>query len=220
MTHKILNRNPKGVILEAFRLLDDDETGNISFTNLKLISDLDVDSSGTVGFEEFFKMMTHQILDRGPTDEVLKAFCLLDDDETGKISLKNLKLISDLDDEGSGTSGFEDFFKMITRRILNRDPVDEIQKAFRLLDDHVTRNTSFKNLKLISDVNDEGSGTFGSELFFKMITYKILNRDPKHEILNCIVNDLSGQACVHCRTAATAAPTCGASQVKGPACCS
>ena len=116
MTHKILNRDPEDVILKAFRLLDDDETGKFPFKNLKLISDIDVGGSGTVGFEEFFKMMTHQILDRGPTDEVLKAFCLLDDDETGKISLKNLKLISDLDDEGSGTLGLEEFFKLITHR--------------------------------------------------------------------------------------------------------
>ena len=60
ITHKILNRDPKDVILKAFRLLDDDETGKISFKNLKLISDVDVDGSGTVGFEEFFNMLLHQ----------------------------------------------------------------------------------------------------------------------------------------------------------------
>ena len=47
-----------------------------------------------------FKMITHKILDRDPQDEIRKAFRPLDDDETGKISTKNLKLISD-DDDGS-----------------------------------------------------------------------------------------------------------------------
>ena len=33
-------------------------------------------------------MMTHKILNRDPKDEILKAFRLFDDDETGRISFK------------------------------------------------------------------------------------------------------------------------------------
>ena len=40
----------------------------------------------------------------------------MDDYETGKISFENLKLISDLDDEGSGTFGLDEFFELITHR--------------------------------------------------------------------------------------------------------
>ena len=57
----------------------------------KMISDVDDDGSGTIEYEEFLKMMTHKILNRDPKDEILKAFRLFDDDETGKISFKNLK---------------------------------------------------------------------------------------------------------------------------------
>ena len=108
-----------------------------------------------------FKMITHKILNRDPEDEILKAFRLLDDDDTGKISFKNLKLISDVDDDGSTTTGLEVSFKRFTHKILNRDPKDEIPKAFRLLGDDETGKISFKNLKLFSDVHDDGSSTTG-----------------------------------------------------------
>ena len=132
------NRDPTDEILKAFRFLDDDQAGKISFKNLKLISDADDVGSGTIGFEEFFKMMTHKIMNRDPKGVILKACCLLDDDETGKISFKNLKLISDVHVDGSGNFGFQEFFKMMTHQILNRDPTDEILKAFHLLDDDET----------------------------------------------------------------------------------
>merc|ERR1712008_273135 len=54
----------------------------------------DDDGSGTIGYEEFLKMMTHKILNRDPKDEILKAFRLFDDDETGKISFNNLKRVA------------------------------------------------------------------------------------------------------------------------------
>merc|ERR1712086_331903 len=60
----------------------------------KMISDVDDDGSGTIGFEEFLKMMTHKILNRDPKDEILKAFRLFDDDETGAITLKNLQRVA------------------------------------------------------------------------------------------------------------------------------
>jgi Ca2+-binding EF-hand superfamily protein len=59
-----------------------------------MISDVDDDGSGTIGYPEFLKMMTHKILNRDPKDEILKAFRLFDDDETGKISFKNLKRVA------------------------------------------------------------------------------------------------------------------------------
>merc|ERR1719316_2157691 len=56
------------------------------------------------------------------------------------------KMISDVDDDGSGTIEYEEFLKMMTHKILNRDPKDEILQAFRLFDVDETGKLSF-NLK-------------------------------------------------------------------------
>ena len=66
--------------------------------------------------EVSLKMFTHEILNRDPKNEILKAFCLWDNNETGKISFMYSKLSSNLDDVGSGTFGLEEFFKLITHR--------------------------------------------------------------------------------------------------------
>lgn len=74
MTHKTLNRDPKDGILKAFRLVDDDETGKISFKNLnrvakelgermideelqEMIDEADRDGDGEVNKEEFLRSM-------------------------------------------------------------------------------------------------------------------------------------------------------------------
>jgi centrin-1 len=60
----------------------------------KMISDIDRDGSGTIDFPEFLEMMSSKMAERDPREEIMKAFRLFDDDETGKISLKNLKRVS------------------------------------------------------------------------------------------------------------------------------
>jgi len=94
--------------------------------------EIDDDGSGTIGYEEFLKMMTHKILNRDPKDEILKAFRLFDDDETGKISFKNLKrvakelgermtdeelqeMIDEADRDGDGEVNEEEFLRIMKK---------------------------------------------------------------------------------------------------------
>merc|ERR1712216_947294 len=60
----------------------------------KMIADIDKDGSGTIDFDEFLQMMTAKMSEKDSREEILKAFRLFDDDETGKISLKNLKRVA------------------------------------------------------------------------------------------------------------------------------
>ncbi len=49
----------------------------------KMIADIDTDGSGTIDFNEFLEMMTAKMSERDPMEEIIKAFRLFDDDETG-----------------------------------------------------------------------------------------------------------------------------------------
>merc|ERR1739848_250560 len=60
----------------------------------KMISDVDDDGSGEIGYPEFLTMMTHKILNKDPKDDLLKAFRLFDDDQTGTVSFKNIKRVA------------------------------------------------------------------------------------------------------------------------------
>lgn len=50
--------------------------------------------TGTLSFEEFLTLMTTKMAEKDTKEEIMKAFRLFDDDETGKISFKNLKRVA------------------------------------------------------------------------------------------------------------------------------
>lgn len=106
-----LTDEQKQEIHEAFDLFDTDGSGTIDAKELKvamralgfepskdeikrLISEVDRDGSGTVNYNEFLVMMTTKMSERDSREEMIKAFRLFDDDETGKISFRNLKRVA------------------------------------------------------------------------------------------------------------------------------
>merc|ERR1712054_388749 len=144
---------PKGLtddqiqeIREAFDLFDTDGSGTIDAKELKvamralgldakkdeirrMINDIDKDGSGTIDFNEFLNMMTARMGDRDSREEIIKVFRLFDDDETQRVSLKNLKrvaqelgenmtdeelqeMIDEADRDGDGEVNEEELFRV------------------------------------------------------------------------------------------------------------
>jgi len=137
-------------IKEAFQLFDTDSSGAIDYKELKaamkalgvavkkeemkkMITDVDADGSGSVEFPEFLQMMTAKMGDNDTRAEIDKVFKLYDVDETGKISLANLKRVAkelgeNLTDEelqgmldhadrsSCGEVNAEDFYRMMKKR--------------------------------------------------------------------------------------------------------
>mmetsp|Transcript_34668 Transcript_34668/g.75674 ORF Transcript_34668/g.75674 Transcript_34668/m.75674 type:complete len:171 (+) Transcript_34668:39-551(+) len=98
-------------IREAFNLFDTDGSGTIDPKELKaamqslgfeaknqtiyqMIADIDKDGDGSIDFEEFLDMMTAKMSDKDTREDIQKVFNLFDDDQTGKISLRNLKRVA------------------------------------------------------------------------------------------------------------------------------
>ena len=104
-----LSEDKKIEIKEAFDLFDTNKTGKIDYHELrvamralgfetkkqeiqKIRQEYDREDTGGIAYDDFEEIMTQKILQRDPDEEIYKAFQLFDDDQTGKISLKNLKL--------------------------------------------------------------------------------------------------------------------------------
>ena len=98
----------------------------------KMIADVDKDGSGVIDYPEFLDMMTQKMAERDPRKEMLKAFRLFDDDETGKISFRNLKrvakelgenmtddeiteMIEEADRDGDGEISEEEFMRIMRK---------------------------------------------------------------------------------------------------------
>ena len=54
------------------------------------------------------------------------------------------KIVREYDREESGRIGFSDFMEIITERTLQRDPDEEIRKAFKLFDEDDTGHITMK----------------------------------------------------------------------------
>ena len=106
-----ITEEQKQEIKEAFDLFDTDKTGTIDYHELKvamralgfdvkkqevlgLMREYDRDGSGQIEFPDFLEIMTQKIQDRDPVEEILKAFKLFDEDNTGRISLRNLRRVA------------------------------------------------------------------------------------------------------------------------------
>nr|ACQ58511.1 Centrin-3 [Anoplopoma fimbria] len=97
-----------------------------------------------------------------------------------------LKILKDYDREGNGKISFEDFNEVVTDRILERDPKEEIMKAFKLFDDEsgkinlrnlrrvareLGENVSDEELRsMIDEFDHDGDGEINQEEFLSIMT--------------------------------------------------
>jgi len=99
--------------------------------------------------------------------EIKEAFELFDTDKDGAVDYHELKvamralgfdlkkpevlkILRDHDKHGHGLMEFEDFAKIMSERILSRDPMEEIRRAFQLFDDDGTGKITLRNLRRVA----------------------------------------------------------------------
>merc|ERR1711935_1245590 len=108
-------------VREAFGLFDADASGEIDVRELKaamrslgfevkneelkkMVPDIDGDGNGTIDFAEFLAMMTGKMGEKDSREDIEKVFKLFDDDNTYRISFRNLARVAEelgenIDDE-------------------------------------------------------------------------------------------------------------------------
>jgi centrin-1 len=60
----------------------------------KMIQQVDPTNSGRLDFDEFLSLMVVKMSTKDSKEEIMKAFKLFDNDQTGKISFNNLKRVA------------------------------------------------------------------------------------------------------------------------------
>ena len=97
-----------------------------------MIAEVDKEGKGVIEYVDFIDLMSVKIAERDPREEILKAFKLFDDDETGKISMRNLRrvarelgevmtdeelqeMIDEADRDGDGEINEEEFIRIMRR---------------------------------------------------------------------------------------------------------
>ena len=135
--------------------------------------------------------------------EIKEAFDLFDTEGRNEIDAKELKvamralgfepkkeevrkILQDIDKNGEGVIRFEDFAEIMTVKMLERDPVEEMKKAFMLICEEGHDKITLKSLKktaeelgenmtkeelqeMLEEADRDGDGEIGEEDFIKIM---------------------------------------------------
>jgi len=106
-----LTEEQKADVKEAFSLFDTQAGGTIDTKDLKvamralgfeprkeeikkMVAEVDKDGSGKLSLDNFMVIMANKMSEKDTKEEILKAFKLFDDDETGNITFGNLRRVA------------------------------------------------------------------------------------------------------------------------------
>merc|ERR1711966_222637 len=95
--------------------------------------DVDTDGSGCIEFAEFLQMMTGKMGEKDTREDIEKVFKLFDDDNTNKISFRNLArvaeelgenidddelqdMINQADRDGDGEINLDEFYRIMKKK--------------------------------------------------------------------------------------------------------
>merc|ERR1719398_346472 len=152
-----LDDEQKEELREAFNLFDTEHSGTIDARELKaalralgfevkkedvrrMLSDVGKDPTQPIDFNDFQEMMRGRMPDKNSRAEIDKVFALFDEDETGKISFRNLKriaqelgesltdeelneMIEEADRDGDGLINPDEFYRVMRKR--GGNPLDD-----------------------------------------------------------------------------------------------
>merc|ERR1711904_564580 len=99
----------------------------------KMVADIDNDGNGTIEFTEFLQMMAGKMGGKDSREDIEKVFKLFDDDNTNKISFRNLARVAEelgenIDDEelqdminqadrdGDGEINIDEFYRIMKKK--------------------------------------------------------------------------------------------------------
>merc|ERR1712227_238763 len=74
------------------------------------------------------------------------------------------KMIGEVDDDGGGEVGYEEFLKMMTNKILNKDPKDDMIKAMRLFEPDLDNTGGVTLTSVIRVSKETGQSLSESEI--------------------------------------------------------
>ena len=143
---------------EAFNLFDTTHSGEIDSREFKaalkalgyevkkddviaMFNEVSKEITAKISYDDFLKIMTPRIKDRSSREEIMKIFKLFDEDNTNKISLKNLKkvaqeigenisddelkeMMQEADKDKDGFIGAEDFYRVMRKKYI--DPLEDL----------------------------------------------------------------------------------------------
>merc|ERR1719516_103413 len=100
-----------------------------------MVTEVDKDNTGKLSLDSFMLMMANKMAEKDTKEEILKAFKLFDDDDTGSITFANLnrvakelgenltveelqEMIDEADRTGNGEVNQDDFLRIMRKTSL------------------------------------------------------------------------------------------------------